>query len=205
MNIDKFKLHLNKDKWLNAVTIGLFVVGTLCIIYVVVSNMMKSRQISKIGNMACVKQTQILPVNDEHMTGVADKGTNVSIYDDFYNCNEVKHGDLVYYRFSDQIEPVVRVVHGIPGDRYSLTENADKKGSWFISVNGQNVKAQTGEDYLIESNTVPPLKTYELSRGGILGPDEYILLSAKPPGLSDSSNLGLINKKNLVGRVVLKK
>ena len=96
---------------------------------------------------------------------------------------------------------MARWVRGLPGDKYTLTENTEKKGRWDILINGEKVKG-AGGDYFIESNTVPPLKTYELSRGGVLRPDEYILLSNTPPGLSDSSNLGLVSKKALLGKVV---
>ncbi len=199
----KSKLPLNKDKLLNTVTISLFVLGALCVLYVILSNYLKKRETAKIGNMDCVKETKLIAVGDEHMEGLFSKGSQVSVLDNFYNCNDVKRGEYALYRFSPQIDPVVRTVQGVPGDRYSLTEDTAQKGSWKISINGEPVKVN-GQDYYIQSNTVPPLKTYELSRGGVLGADEYILLSNVPPGLSDSSNLGLINKKDLVGKVKAK-
>jgi hypothetical protein len=199
------KLPLNKDKLLNTITIGLFVLGILCVAYVVISNLMKNRETSRIGNLDCVKETKVVTVQDEHMAGYFEKNASAQVLENFYNCNAVTRGDFAWYRFSPQIDPVIRVVRGVPGDKYTLTEytEKEKKGQWTISINGETVKAGN-QDYYIQSNTVPPLKTYELSRGGVLGADEYILLSNVPPGLSDSSNLGLIDKKSLVGKAIKK-
>ncbi len=199
------KLPLNKDKLLNTITIGLFTLGLLCVAYVVISNVLKNRETKNIGNMDCVKETKIVTVQDEHMSGLFEKNASAQILENFYNCNEVRRGDFAWYRFSPQIDPVIRIVKGLPGDKYMLTEYTDKekKGKWTISINGETVK-NNDQEYYIQSNTVPPLKTYELSRGGVLGPDEYILLSNVPPGLSDSSNLGLIDKKSLAGKALKK-
>jgi len=206
MSLDntKSKLPLNKDKFLNTVTIGLFALGLLCVGYVLISNYLKKKETREVGNLDCVQETRQIQVLDDHMAGVFTKDQMAPAMTNFYNCNNVQRGEYVLFQFSEQIPPVIRVVRGIPGDRYNLTEDTEKKGRWNIAINGEAVKTLDGGNYFIDSNTVPPLKTYELSRGGVLGPDEHILLSLTPPGLSDSSNLGLVKKKNLVGKVVQK-
>jgi hypothetical protein len=198
---DKVKLTLNKDKWLNTVSISLFVVGLVCVGYVLISNYFQKRQLVSQGNLNCVTSTDIAKIEDEHMTGVLAKDSQVKVLLNFYNCNDARRGDIVWYRFSEHIQPVARFVRGLPGDKYSLAENPGKKGQWTLSINGETVQADSSP-YYIESNSVPPLRTYEISRGGVLQPDEYILLSNRPPGLSDSSNLGLISKKSLIGKVL---
>jgi hypothetical protein len=200
---NKMKLSLHKDKWLNTISIGLFVIGLACVGYVLISNFIKKRELANLGNLDCVTATDLARVEDEHMSGVFEKGETLKVLTGFYNCNEAKRGEIAWFRFSEHISPVARFIRGLPGDKYALTENPAKKGQWTLSINGEQVKAGS-EIYYLESNTVPPLKTYEISRGGVLRPDEYILLSNKPPGLSDSSNLGLINKKALVGKVIPK-
>ena len=74
--------QLNKDKWLNSATIGLFVLGVVCIIYVLVSNHSKKKQVEQYGNLDCVKETLMKSVDDELMVGIANKGANIKVYKD---------------------------------------------------------------------------------------------------------------------------
>jgi len=191
-----------RDRVLNVVTISLFVVGVISFLYVIMSNYMKNRLIAKMGSFDCVKETTLFSANDDFMNGIVSKGGKVKVFKNFYNCNLPKREDLVLLRFSDQIEPVVRKIMGVPGDKYSVDEIPGKKGAWTITINDKIVKSNE-EDFVIKSNTVPPLRTYQISRNGILKSDEYIVLSNTSPSISDSSNLGLFSKKVLAGRVVV--
>jgi hypothetical protein len=193
-----------KDNLLGNLTVALFVLGLFCVGYVIYVQFSKKASIAKTGNLDCVKKAELQAVSDEFMAGLLEKDAKVKVLENFYNCNAPKVGDLAWYRFSDQIPPVVRFIRGVPGDRYTLKESSDKKGFWTISINNKEVMTSSGP-YLIQSSSVPPLKTYELSRNGLLLDDEYILLGNTSPSISDSSNLGLIHKKNLIGKVVLDK
>lgn len=192
---------LNKDRLLNSIVIALFVVGLSCILYVVFKSWKISSEQAKEGNLACVKQQSLYEVKDEHMIGLFEEGEKLRIYPNYYQCNQVARGDYVYFSIADGLAPVVRVVHGLPGDRYDVTEDKSQKGRWNISINGKVVETN-GKPYYIQSNTVPPLRTYQLSRKGILEENEYIILSHNPPGLSDSSNLGLIKRERFVGKAL---
>ncbi len=191
----------NSTKKLNTLMISLGVLGLVCVLYVVITSIMKARDRAQFGNFDCVTATTKYSVDDEYMASVLHKGETVSALDNFYACNEVKRNDLVLFRFSDQIAPVVRIVRGLPGDKYTVEKSTEAKTKWTLAINGQKVLGPSGKPFLIESNSVPPLRTYELSRNGLLLADEYIVLSTEPPGLSDSTNLGLIHKQALVGRV----
>ena len=199
---NKKGFNLNKDAILNTLATSLFIVGIVCIAYVLLSRVVRQRELMKVGNLDCVQKQLTKGIEDEHMAEIIQPGRTVRIFENFYKCNNVKRGDMVYFRFSQQIEPVVRVIRAIPGDKYSLSEATDSKGMWQITINGKAIESK-GQPYLIKSNSVPPLKTYELSRGGVLAEDEYILLSSNPPGLSDSSNLGLAKRSDFIGKVIL--
>lgn len=192
---------LNKDKFLNSIVIALFTIGIACILYVVIKSWKISQEQKTEGNMACVRSTQVYEVNDPHLKGLFEEGTKLKIYPNYYQCNQVQRGDYVYFSIAEGLPPVVRIVYGVPGDRYELVEDKANKGRWTITINSQPVKAPGGE-YFIQSNTVPPLRTYQLSRNGILAENEYIIFSATPPGLSDSGNLGLIQRERFVGKAV---
>ena len=188
-----------KDRLLNTITMILFVVGAGCIVWVLMKDWSTVKSASEMGNMDCVREKVVETISDPHMEEAIPGGTNMRVFLNYYNCNSVSREDLVWFRFSDSIKPVVRIVKGVPGDRYELQKLDDKK--WSIKINGQAIKTKTGNDYFVESNSVPPLKTYEISRKGILRDKEFILLSSNPPGLTDSSNLGLVKPEKLAGRV----
>jgi hypothetical protein len=192
---------LNKDKFLNTIVIALFVIGGACIVYVVLKSWKISRDQATDGNLACVKENVVYEVKDEFLKGLFEQGTKLRILPNYYQCNKVNRGEYVYFSIADGLPPVVRIVYGIPGDHYDLTPDTSTKGRWNISINSKPVEA-SGGPYFIQSNTVPPLRTYQLSRNGILADNEYIILSATPPGLSDSSNLGLVKKERFVGRAL---
>lgn len=187
-----------KDKLLNTITMFLFIVGAGCIVWVLMKNWSTVKSTGEMGNLDCVREKVVETINDPHMEKAIPGGTNMRVFLNYYNCNPVSREDLVWFRFSDSIKPVVRIVKAVPGDRYELQKLDDKK--WSININGQPVEAE-GQKYFVESNSVPPLKTYEISRKGVLRENEFILLSSNPPGLTDSSNLGLVKPEKLVGRV----
>lgn len=188
-----------KDKVLTTITGLLFAIGAACILWVILKNWSDKKQAFEMGNVDCVKERLVETLEDPHIEAIFPRGTKVRIMTNYYQCNNVHVNDRVWYRFSESIPPVVRVVKGIPGDKYQLEKMDDKK--WSLKINGSPVMSPAGE-YFIQSENIPPLKTYEISRNGILRENEYILLSATPPGLTDSGNLGLIQKERLAGRVL---
>jgi hypothetical protein len=192
---------LNKDRLLNTIVVALFIIGGACITYVVLKSWKMSRDQSIEGNTACVKDKEslIYEVKDENLKGLFNEGAKLRVLQNYYQCNKVSRGDYVYFSIAQGLPPVVRIVYGLPGDHYELTQDPKTKGRWNISINSKPVEA-SGAPYFIQSNTVPPLRTYQLSRNGILADNEYIILSATPPGLSDSSNLGLVQKERFIGR-----
>lgn len=191
-----------RDKFLNYLSIGLFLLGVVCVGYVLFSNLYKKREQTKIGNVDCVPIVTSWEVNDNFMSGIANQGAHTKLYKNFYNCNEPSVGDYVWFKISEHVEPVMREIQGVPGDKYALLQDSKNKKRWTLLINGR-AATSSGKNYYIESNTVPPLKTYEIHRGGVLKKDEYIILSHVTPGMTDSSNLGLISKKSFAGRIVI--
>jgi hypothetical protein len=190
---------LNKDRFLNTIVIALFAIGIACILYVVINSWKISHDQATEGNMACVKENVIYEVKDEHLYGLFKEGSKLRVLPNFYKCNTVKRGDYVYFSIAEGLAPVVRIVYGLPGDRYEIIQDKTTKGRWSITINSKAI-VTNDKPYFIESNTVPPLRTYQLSRNGVLTENEYIILSATPPGLSDSSNLGLVGRERFIGK-----
>ena len=188
------------DKLLNGATIFLFFLGVGCIIYVLFDSYSQESEFDKLGNVSCVKSTDIIVSNDATMAGLIELNARVKVYRGYYGCNMVERGDMVLFQFSKSIPPVVRIIYGLPGDKFKLTKNAADQ--WRIDINGTVVSGSAGE-YTIASNSIPPLKTYEISRRGVLKENEYILFADQSPAISDSSNLGIITKDKIVGKALL--
>lgn len=195
---------LNKDKLLNTLLVLFLFLGLSCIGYVLYKNLNRTRKLGSLGNLTCVKETYAIPKADNHMGQLVAAGQIITVYTHYFECNKAERGQLVFYKIAEGIEPVVRVIQGLPGDKYALAEIPGQKGKWSIAINGKALIADDGQPYFIESSTVPPLRTYQISRRDQLGEDEYIILSKVPPGLSDSSNLGLVSKKSFIGLAIVK-
>jgi peroxiredoxin len=196
-------ISMLRDKLLNTLTAALFVIGAACIVWVVTKNWSVNKSNREVGNLDCVKEQFIETIKDPHMEAVYPEGAQVKVLSNYYQCNPIQKSQHVWFKFSESIRPVVRIVAGIPGDRYELSQESSNE-RWVLKINGEPLKAENGEAYFIESKNVPPLKTYEISRKGILRDEEYILVSANPPGLTDSGNLGLIAPEKFAGRVLPK-
>lgn len=190
-----------KDKLLTIFTAILFLTGLGTISWVLYSSYFLKEKINTMGQIGCVTSQKMITMSDADLSGLVERGEVLKVLIGYYNCNEIHLGDMVYFRISPPIEPVVKIVYGRPGDHFEVIET-DIEAEWNISINDSLVMAGD-KPYFIRSRHTPPLKTYQISRNGILGPDEYIILSNVPPGISDSSNLGIVKKKAFEGRVFI--
>ena len=188
-----------RDKLLGAITVLLFLTGISTISWVLFKGYFKKKEFQEVGQLSCVTEEVNTVMKDSHLNGLVNKNDPIKVLKDFYKCNTVKRNDLVYFRISPPIEPVVRVVYGLPGDNFKV-EETDIKNQWHLFINEKRVEID-GSPYFIQSRHTPPLRTYQVSRKGVLGANEYIILSNVPPGLSDSSNLGLIKSNSFEGKV----
>lgn len=190
-----------KDKLLTGITAVLFIAGVGSISWVLFSTYYFQEEIDEMGELSCVQEQKMFQMGDAYLAGLIEKGDTLKSFIGYYNCNPVQMGDLVYFRISPPIAPVVRIVYGLPGDQFELIRGSSAD-QWNIKINGDLI--MSGEQpYFINSRHTPPLRTYQLARNGKLKNGEYIILSNIPPGISDSSNLGLIKKSALEGRVFI--
>lgn len=193
--------NLLEDRLLTIITASLFVLGLVTIGYVLFKTYFKNKSFKAIGVTSCVKDHITNSMKDDELLGILERGQEFHVLMNYYQCNPVKRGDLIYYKISDPIEPVVKVARAIPGDKFEVLAAEDEPNTWHIKINGQFVMAGDKKYFFVYEHPEPPLKTYEISRHSIVGPDEYIILSTVPPGMSDSRNFGLVRKDSFVGRV----
>lgn len=177
----------------------LFLLGVTCVGWVAYQHWATTKKSVQLGDLSCVTNQTVTLLDDPHMEGYLDPRDRVRILKGYYKCNKIERDHLVQFEAAKGVAPVLRIVRGVPGDQYELVEDPEKKGHWLISINNEPVMGSDGR-YYIKSNRVPALRTYQIARGGRLRDNEYILFSYTPPGLSDSSNLGLIKPTSILGR-----
>ncbi len=152
----------------------------------------------------CPGETKSLKMNDVYMRGILEEGQDFNLIMNWYWCNPVKNGDLVYLKFAQGLEPVVRKVYGIPDDEFKVIFNKHQK-AWNVQI-GEELVMHKDQPYAFGTNDPkipPPLKLLENSRDGVLLDREIIVFSAFPPGDRDSGTLGVVHLNDVIGKVEL--
>jgi signal peptidase I len=124
----------------------------------------------------------------------------------------LRRGDIVTVRVSDG-QTIIKSVKGIPGDGLALPcltrkgapRSAVREGGCersAILVNGKSAKNSAGVTYAIDERGSRMLALYVNDYGGVIPQDTYLLLGDNPHGSRDSTALGLIDRSDIVGKVV---
>lgn len=139
-------------------------------------------------------------VKDPYMRGVVEVDQKVKITMNYYKCNNLQHGDVILYKYSQYEDPVIRRVVAVPGDKFKLKSVAHE--GWELSVNGKVVTGVNGKPYRFGVDKYdPPLELAGRQRKFVLPEKELIVLSSFPPGDRDSGIFGLSNQNDIVGKV----
>lgn len=197
---------MRTSKLLIGIIVSLTLIGALLIGYFLF-RLAKTPRLNRAGEgqtpaATCLQKSLQKAMADESMPDILKKGQSYQVQLGYYECHPVLREDLVWFRISEPVEPVVRLVAGLPGDQFALHLYSNSPKRWQIKINGHVLRFHQGP-YFIESPGVPPLKTYELSRQGRLAENEYLVFSQTAPGLTDSSNLGIVKKESFIGKVII--
>ncbi len=191
-----------KDRILTVFTIVLFTCGLGTVMWVLAKSYLKNRELTTVGETTCVNHQVEIPLNDPLMAGILTQDQYLEVLFGYYKCNPVQRQELVYYRMSPPLDPVIRRVHGIPGDRFEVLD-AGTARTYNLKINGELVKTQN-QIFFFTSDDLPPLKTFEIARQGVLGLNEFIVFAEVPPGGSDSTALGIVKLTAFEGKVVVR-
>jgi hypothetical protein len=149
----------------------------------------------------CEVREKTSVVKEPGMAGLIPDGAKVRFLYGWYNCHAPEKGDLVLYRFSEKMDPIVRVVRAVEGDHFKLSPDSNGH-AWNLLINGKAVMAGD-KPYFFGAASPPTLSLYVKSHNGILQPGEVILLSSVPPGSLDSGVLGLRQIRDVMAKVEL--
>lgn len=149
----------------------------------------------------CPGETVTLTMDDVYMAGMIEQGEKFKAVMNYYSCNPLKRGDAILMHLSASMDPVVKIVRGLPGDRFELKKDGQGQG-WNVVINGDVIQWEEGKrPYFFGGKQPPTLALYEKNRKGVLGPDEIIILGTRPPGNNDSGLFGVFSVNDILGKV----
>lgn len=186
------------------VILGLGILVTLWTLFKKSSdeNVNKNQQSSSFNS--CYEEERLQKVDDPQMTGLVDPGIPVTLLKGFYECNPLSRGDLVAFRYHTEQPPVIRVVRGIPGDRFEVIKD-EKQPGWKIRINGEFIKVGRDEDLSYGApGFIPPLGLSAGIRNNIIGEGEVILMTNSHSGKFDSTLMGILSVKDIVGKIIVR-
>lgn len=139
-------------------------------------------------------------VRGNSMSPLLRDGDSVRVYYGFYDTHEVERGDLAVCRFSFRRDPLIKIVHAVPGDRFALEERPD--GTALLLVNGAVLENSAGRPYEFTGRRKRMLAIYARDYKGVLPQDSYLLLGDAVEGSLDSGRFGLAAREALAGKAL---
>lgn len=104
-----------------------------------------------------------------------------------YRTNDIKRFDIVVIKYQD--EHIIKRIIGLPGETVKYIDNT-------LYVNDELTNDVIDDD-------TENFSTYEIKNDGIIPKDNYFVLGDNRDNSADSRVIGLINKKDIVGKTNL--
>ncbi len=187
--------------------VAIFAVAVLLFaIFVIVleRNGIDSEESSLVENCPVIEEEKTVRGNS--LTGLLEDGETVSVLIGYYDCNEIEREDLILYSYAGSDAPLIKIIRGVPGDRFELREangDSDENGKvWHIIIGGEILTNSNGESYILNERGYGMLSLYEESYEGIIPEDSYLILGNLTSGSMDSSRFGLVHRDDMLGKVI---
>jgi signal peptidase I len=153
------------------------------------------KQISEDCSFRIEKET----VNGTSLSGLVENGETVFLHYGYFECKEMEKGDIVAYSYAGRNDPIIKVVKGVPGDKFELKE---KEGRWKVLVNGEPAKNSKGDEYSLGEKAYNMLSLYERDYGGEIPAGAYLLFGNLAYGTLDSTHFGLVSRSDILGAIL---
>jgi hypothetical protein len=191
----------NEKKTFRVVVVSVALVVGISVLYKYIKSTGISYNLERAGSSQCIKEVKAAHINDEALTGIFKKAEKVEIALGWYECNSIKRGDMVVIKKGTTNSPTIRVVYGVPGDTFGITQDTSTP-TWNLQINGKTIKLGTIPYRFGHANQTPWFQTVVKERKGVLKTDDLILLSNINDGSYDSVSEGLYTPQSLLGKVV---
>jgi len=152
---------------------------------------------------SCPVREEIRTVRGNSLEPLVPSGAEIKALFGYYNCHEIKRGDLVLYHYTGDKVPLLKIVKGIPGDSFHLVKNT--QGEYNLIINGKIVVNSQNMPYVFNGNRYRMLSLYEDDYQGVIPPNTYLLLGDQANGSVDASVFGLVDKSDIIGKAIVLK
>jgi signal peptidase I len=132
----------------------------------------------------CSTTTELLTVQGTSLDPFIKPGQTIKALFGYYDCHEIKRGDVVLFDYAGNKNPVIKIVKGVSGDKFELRQ-LDSRA------------------YLIYGNAYKMLSLYEKDYKGVIPKNAYLLLGNRISGSVDSTTFGLVEKSDIIAKVEL--
>jgi len=152
---------------------------------------------TKTGN--CVSEIKQVVLRGESLSGLLEPGAELKILIDYYKCHTVQRNDVVAYNYAGNEVPIIKIVKGVEGDKFELKKSGD---CWNVLINNEVVKNSQELSHCFNEQGHKMLSLYERDYKGVIPQNTYLILGNLVSGTLDSTKFGLIDKGNILGRVI---
>jgi len=139
-------------------------------------------------------------VRGSSLEPLIQKGKTIILMRGYYGCYPVRRDDVVACDYAGNKTLLIKIVKGLPGDKFSLQKSEDNSG-WNILINGEVLKNSEGDSYILDERCYEMLSLYINDYKGVIPTDAYLILGNNPTGSLDSTHFGLVDKSNFVAKV----
>lgn len=115
----------------------------------------------------------------------------------YYERNEIQRGDIVLYSYAGNEAPLIKIIKGVPGDKFNLQQT---EGGWHILINGKVLTNSENQPYLLNQRAYNMLSLYERDYQGIIPANAYLILGNLVGGGLDSTRFGLVHRDDILAK-----
>jgi signal peptidase I len=114
------------------------------------------------------------------------------------DCGDPARGDLVLFKHLGFQISLLKIVVGVPGDRFDLREDGEM---WSLIVNGVAALNAEGKPYQFSKGRTGMLRLFLKGTQGVIPQNAWLALGDSPSGSDDSTRFGLIPRADIIGIV----
>lgn len=145
----------------------------------------------------CLIRSEERIVRGNSLQGLIEDGETVKILFGYYDCHDIIKEDVIAYSFAGNEEPLIKIVKGIPGDKFAFQKMGD---GWHILINEKILKNSKNQAYLLDEGGYNMLSLYEKDYQGVIPEQTFLIMGNLTSGVTDSVRFGLAHRNDILGK-----
>jgi signal peptidase I len=152
-----------------------------------------------LGNGTSDSVVEEFKVNGNSLFPIIQDKENIIIDKGYYNVHPINRNNIVLVQFSWRENPLLKIVKAIPSDTIELRESTN---GFNVIVNNKVLKTSEGASYVFDGGSADMISLYIQDYNGIIPENAYLVLGNRASGTLDSTKFGLIDKSNIIGKLI---